>query len=297
MLALMIGGLVSLPALAMSGNGPLELLPSSPWQIDYAEDQCRLARQFGTDGNEVILILDRFQPGETFRITLRGSRLSWRDRPSKIHVRFGPDEVDQEVSFLAAEFPGKVPGLITGGQVRIAPNPEKEAAKDTEHDHWKTVDRAPIGSAREAAVTYIEFGEPLRKPLRLKTGSMGDAMAALTTCTDQLLTTWGLDIEKHKSLSRPVTPAANPGKWVLASDYPASAVTNGNNGLVAFRLDVDTSGKPTKCHIQQTLNPDLFQRAVCATVMKRAKFLPALDAAGQPVASYWANTVRFEVPR
>lgn len=69
----------------------------------------------------------------------------------------------------------------------------------------------------------------------------------------------------------------------------------GKRAIVHFRLNVDAAGQPTACHIQQSTRPKAFDDAVCKAIMRNARFDPALDAEGQPVASYWLNSVVFHI--
>ena len=39
-----------------------------------------------------------------------------------------------------------------------------------------------------------------------------------------------------------------------------------------------------------------FDDAVCAAMMKRARFDPALDKDAKPIKSYWRTSVRFQMP-
>jgi TonB family protein len=97
---------------------------------------------------------------------------------------------------------------------------------------------------------------------------------------------WGYDPAVQAALSRPVTRSNAPTDWLKDSDYPDEATRRGYNGLVQIRLDVDSSGKVTGCHVLNRTNPDVFADLTCRAVTKRAKLQPALDAAGQPVRSF-----------
>jgi len=70
----------------------------------------------------------------------------------------------------------------------------------------------------------------------------------------------------------------------------------GQSAIVEFRMIVSDDGSPASCHIQSTTRPKEFDKAVCGSLMKRARFKPALDADGKPLASYYRNTVRFAIP-
>jgi TonB family protein len=150
-----------------------------------------------------------------------------------------------------------------------------------------------IGIDRERAVTQLKVEGKKKQALILQFGPMHKPMAALSTCIDTLLKDWGLDVEKHKSLTRLVTPVNNPGNWVKSRDYPADMLFEGQPAVVEFRLDVDGNGNVTGCHIQETTRKKEFDDAVCRSLMKRAKFLPALDAEGNSLKSYYQNTVNF----
>ncbi|NML94723.1 hypothetical protein HHL27_13695 [Novosphingobium sp. TW-4] len=67
----------------------------------------------------------------------------------------------------------------------------------------------------------------------------------------------------------------------------------GASAIVYFRLMVGPDGNPTGCHIQQATNSPEFTDFTCKLLMKRARFAPALDAAGNPTASYYTNSVRW----
>lgn len=65
------------------------------------------------------------------------------------------------------------------------------------------------------------------------------------------------------------------------------------SGLVSFRLTVDAQGKPTFCNIDKSNVPQMFDNAVCLSLMKNAKFEPALDTNGEAALSYYVQSVRF----
>lgn len=50
----------------------VRLRPVEPWNLHYADDSCRMARTFGTGKHQVILVLDRFEPSDWFRMMFVG---------------------------------------------------------------------------------------------------------------------------------------------------------------------------------------------------------------------------------
>jgi TonB family protein len=292
---------VLLAALAAPGIGaakePLRLKPSSKWNVHYAEDSCRMGRSFGEGDQKIILMADRYQPGDALRLTFIGKPANTDVNEGVVQVRFGPAETEQEAKFYPGRLTDKTPTLILQSSIRIAPySPEILAAyeialKAKQYDFaWPK-----ITPEQEAAVTYVEVKRAIRRPFILETGSLGAPLAALEKCTDELLDHWGIDVAKHAALSRSVKPASNPGDWVKSRDYPSEMVMLGKRAIVHFRLNVDVEGKPTACHIQQSTRPKAFDDAVCKAIMRNAKFEPALDAEGKPIASYWLNSVVFHI--
>lgn len=279
-----------------AASEPLKLVPTSKWHLDYADERCRLAREFGDGTYKVTLFFDKYGPGESFRMVIAGDAVKTDVPQAEITVRFGPAEMPQPLFFLNGSLAG-TSALVFGGDIRIAgPTASEEAAIRAKRrgDPW--IDLAPIAPDRYAAIRYMELGKPLRRPVQLETGSLKSGFAALDKCVDDLVASWGVDIEKHKTLSRKATPTDNPGKWVVSSDYPIKMLQAGQPALVDFRMSIGADGKPSGCKIQATTRPKEFDDAVCQSLMRRASFLPALDAAGQPIASWWRSRVRFQLP-
>lgn len=289
--------LAVLPVPAYAAKEPLRLPATSKWQIDYADDSCRLARGFGEGEDQSVLIMDRFQPGDGFKLIVAGKPFKNLHDRGDAKIRFGPIEQKQEVGYFHGDL-GDKPAMILAHAAYIGPASEAEqvAAKKFAKDHpGENFEFSPIDPAREAAVAYVSVDAPGVKEIVLETGSMKGPMAALSRCTDELLEHWGVDVAAHKSLTRKPAPIESPAKWITHRDYPATLVSKGTQSIVQFRLDVDSSGKPTGCHIQTHTKPADFNEVVCAVLMKRAEFLPALDAAGQPLASYYINSVVFQI--
>jgi Gram-negative bacterial TonB protein C-terminal len=291
-IAVLFSGTPAFPA----KKEPLRLAKSSSWNVDYADDRCRLARGFGTGDQEVIILLDRFGPGDHFRLTVTGKPVTTTRPNGDVVLQFGPAEQEQTVPFLSGNIGKGTPALIIAGSLRIsAPTAEELKARE-DKDYSPDIQLSAVDGAKAAAVRYLQIGKPFRQTIILETGSMRAAFAALDKCVDELQTHWGIDVEKHKTLKRYATPAQSPGNWIISGDYPIKMLMEGQPSIVEFRLSVGEDGKPTACHIQLTTRPKEFDDAVCKSLMRRAKFEPALDAEGKPLASFYRNTVRFQIP-
>lgn len=292
--ASLICAALTMPA-AAAAPAPLILKPSSSWHVDYADEPCRLVRQFGEGKQTAVLFMDLYGPSEYFQMTIAGKLVRAAVQKGDANIQFGPSEEEQKLSFVSGTI-GKEPALLFSRSARIAPPNAAEllAIKDRSDDEW--INLQPISEERKKAVRYLRIGKPLRKPVTLETGSLRGPLAALDTCVENLVTSWGVDVQKHKTLTRKAEPSKSPGDWIKSSDYPENMLMAGQPALVSFRLSIGTDGVPTACHIQATTRPKEFDNAVCKSVMRRARFSPALDAQGQPLASYYQNNVYFRLP-
>jgi hypothetical protein len=283
------------PASGQSSKEPLVLKPTSAWNVDYADDRCRLMREFGAGKDQVFAIFDRYGPDDEFRLTLAGKPFQRPQDGGRAIVQFGPAEAEQQREFYQGNL-GELPALVFHSQMRVAPPTPSELAaiEKAKGDDWIVL--APVGSARESAIGNLTVGKPLRRKVTLEIGSMQRPFEALGKCVDDLITTWGINVERHRTLTQRVRPLVSPGRWIVANDYPFKMLSAGQPAIVEFRLSVDAEGRPSACKIQSTTRPAEFDEAVCSALMKRARFAPALDAEGKPLASYYRSTVRFQLP-
>lgn len=283
----------AIAAPAAAAKEPLRLAPSSKWHVDYAPDSCRLARSFGTGDEQVVLLLDRFQPGPRVHMTLVGKPLRVRSNNRRITLRFGPNDPPFDKQFEPATVKGGKSALVLRGGLYISGYDPAWAAAERDDDGT----RPPpvVDPALYDAIDHLELRIPGKQTVVLETGSMRAAERTLAACTDDLLRGWGIDVAAHQTLSRRAVPVRAPENWLNGSDYLVEMQRQGYRGFVFFRLVIDREGKPTSCHIQQSTRPQAFDDAVCKGIMARARLASALDAAGMPIASYYLNSVLFKM--
>lgn len=82
------------------------------------------------------------------------------------------------------------------------------------------------------------------------------------------------------------------GRWgVSVDDYPAEALRSGLQGTTRFDIAVNEAGKATGCTIVKSSGHAVLDQQACTVLMRRAKFKPARDDAGNPVAGSWRHLV------
>lgn len=257
----------------------LELVPSSSWQMHYADDSCRLARSFGKDRTLITLILDQFSPSGGLDVTLTGEPVR----------HFG--------EFSRSGSAGFEPGLKAGDFDTIlrGTNPDKVPAialGRMEITGQTAGPRIPPSNDELGAIRRF-YLEQSGRAIALKTGPMSAPLGAMRKCTADLVRLWGLEPDEQDALANLPVPTRPPGSWLKSSDYPSGALSMGRSAIVYFRLLVDKAGMPTACAIQRATKSPEFTDLTCKLLIARARFEPAHDRNGHAVASYYVDSVRW----
>ena len=89
---------------------------------------------------------------------------------------------------------------------------------------------------------------------------------------------------------------ANLASYVSAADYPSSALRNEEQGTTRFRLTVGPDGRVADCTITSSSGSSALDATTCRLMKSRARFVPARDSEGQPVADTATSAVRWVLP-
>lgn len=282
--AALVAAALLLPNPAEAKDAPVvSLARASKWEMNYTPDTCQLMARFGVGQDSMILALTREHPGDAFSFQLFGSALKYNELQAPVDLAFGNETKPKRYSAVSLTVGAdKLPA------VRIA-----ELRIDGLQSGVKPERNPAISPATEAGVSAIVFRRAGGKLYRLETGSMGPPLAAMRICTTDLVRAWGYDPEIENTLRRRPVPVGSPAGWVRMADFPQGAQSKGHNGLVRFRLDVAANGIPTGCRVLYRTDPDEFADHSCKLLLQRARFNPALDAAGKPVKSYYINSIMW----
>jgi TonB family protein len=127
----------------------------------------------------------------------------------------------------------------------------------------------------EAASITITFGN--HPPVTHEVPGAREGVPALLACAEEARNA----LPEAERLQR-----ASLGSYFSSADYPSSSVENREQGTVRFWIEVSAQGRVTDCHIVQSSGSAALDTATCRVMRERARYTPARDANGRPVASY-----------
>lgn len=294
--------------IALAGTGAAETTPGrqlrrftpvSKWAMEYADDSCRLIREFSDGRDSITLALERFVPLEPLAIGLTGSGIHARPNAREVRFAFAPASGILSGRIYRSELADRRPylyilGTSTSPKPRRAPPTAREMA---------AVPLIPVGlmdaeSRQEVEdtgrVEEVQLLDGFTEPVALVTGPLAAAMTAMQGCMDDLLTQWNVDPKAYRTLSR--LPRPDMRRLIAAIDYPLGALSENRGGLIRYRMSIDMSGKPTACFILGPGGKTDLARETCHALMTAGRFLPALAADGTPVPGLFLGKINYVAP-
>lgn len=282
--ALVATALFAVPAQAKV----VEIAPGSPWNVDFGENKCRLARFFGEGENRHLLFFEQYWPGERFGMTVAG--------PS--YKRFGSSQ-RTDVRFFSAQSPIETkPFTGTIGEFGRGVIYSTLALAKSERS-GKQDDAAAVGVPQldKDTARQVEFVSLRQRgdEVRLLTGPLDEAFAVLDSCAFDLIGTWGLDVAQHRAATR-LPRWLNKDAVVrrIVAVYPREALNAGEQAIMRMRVTVSAEGLVEDCAIIKATDTERLESPACKAMLD-ARFEPALDAEGKPMRSYFAESIIYVI--
>ncbi|MCK0128932.1 energy transducer TonB [Erythrobacter sp. F6033] len=116
----------------------------------------------------------------------------------------------------------------------------------------------------------------------------------------EVVTTGGTgDIAPMPSLPDPIaaSPRNAPGRWVTDADYRSNWIRREWSGVAGFAVTIDTKGRVSDCTITSSTGHAQLDERTCSLIEKRARFNPAKDSYGNPIAGTYRNSVNWRLPQ
>ena len=284
-LAALSTALAAMPAQAE----PVVLKPSSPWNVDFGEDKCRLAGFFGEGDDRHTLVIEQFWPGREFGLTIAGPGVRNFRSLKQAQVRFA-DGLEPVTATPLTGSLGELGTAVIFSTLELDKS-EREVANA---DYSGQRGLPQLDPALGNQVQFVELKQGGRE-VRLATGPMGKAFDVLNQCTAGLLREWGLDPEQH--LTR-----QNGPRWInqaaltrkITANYPTGALAQGEQAIMRMRVIVSAEGTVESCTILKATNTIRLESPACE-VMQGARFEPAHDASGQPFRSLYVTSITYRI--
>lgn len=264
----------------------VEIAPSSPWNVNYADEKCRLQRLFEHEGKPYALVIEQNAPQPGFGLIIAGPELG-RFRKAKaldltLRSDLPPASRDRfQVGTLGDYGPAVIMASVSIADPqadRPAQRPLRSAGVNL--DAAEKIERIMLGSGKHS--------------VSLETGNMKAVFEALNACTTSLLVEWGLDVEQHKAY----LPARFLNELQIAKRlqqaYPAGALAQGGEAIFRLRAIVEPDGQMSDCALLLAASAGTFNSTACR-IMKDAQFEPARDAQGQPFRSYYTTNITYRI--
>lgn len=280
--------LAPLPAQAEDGV----FTPTGGWVADYGDDYCRLARTFSDGKDQLSLALERLQPGAQVRLIMVGDGLKPFRGADQIAYQFAPAGASGKARYVRSQtadgkqyvsFDPVFLAALTPPAPGTPPGPPPVYSREREQE-----------TAR--GITGIALAEGLTSPVRIETGSLRAPIAAMQACADDLLKVWGLDPEKHKTMTAAAVLNPRQDGVLPQGTVPFSEFSKFGGGANQVRLLIGADGKVTGCAIYSPSLSQSLNDKICSLAKERASFQPARDADGQPMASVWMGSPMFLGP-
>lgn len=261
-----VAALIGQPALAQVQPAPVSA--AGKWIVDYGKDRCSLIRR--VEGAEPMMMVLRTPLGslQPELLLLNGA---WKSDP-------------------------------LGGALNVDLVLEPSAARHT----VEAVSGTTAGSKRMIAMRRLysgffeEYADARRLMLEVGGKKIADvalpnsraAVAALKSCNNDLLTSWGVDVVAQAALRQTPTPIEGGGSWISDSDYPSEAMRKNQSGPVVARYTVGADGKVRECVAVVSSGAPALDARTCQALGRR-KYQPAIGADGTSVAAQVIITIHW----
>lgn len=295
--------LIMVPTLGQAQPAPKVLEMGGGWQLDYAEERCRMAGVFGSGETRTVFYLEQYNPGSRFLWTVAGSAVEMLRRNSDVDVQFGPGFPSIKVSQADDRTLGTYGQAIAGAGYTPPIKLEDENTKASQGAESRKSGE-PVTPAAVmrldpedgAKITTLSISQGGRTGTVLKLGNMRRAFEAMNACTENLASSWGIDVADLRSVA--VLP-----KWVnqretirqIKRRYPSVAADAGSQADFGLRIIIADDGSVERCSLIAQTVAKYFSDRICPLIKAEGQFEPARDKAGKPVKSLFAANIIYRL--
>jgi TonB family protein len=242
--------------------------PTSKWLVEFAENQCLMSRAYGSDKAKLTLAFERFpmDNGIYVYVLKPGKRDDLRS--GRADVSFGTSDI-ANAGFGA--------GLVSGGLRRT------------------TIIVPEYPSAATATTSVVSVSVPGEVSESFAVPEFAAAMEVMRQCVIDLGEHWGISAEEQQRIAIPAKPVKPLATYFDGTDYPTQSLRNESSGRTNVRIVVAETGQAQDCVVMKPSGDVALDKETCRILLRRARFLPAVDRAGKPMKSVLVTSVNWLV--
>jgi hypothetical protein len=259
------------------------LSPVSNWQLEMGDHVCRLSRRFDSPAGPGFVMFEQHYPGPRFDLTLAAPDFAAARKGAFLYGGMRSDLGMVTIDALEFGMVGYAEAM-TISEVRLDSGTNTDGKKHSfetaqiDASYVNQVERIVI--QRSGTISSFELGK------------MHDAFNALNACTMDLLTSWGLDGQKHVEFNGARMPQASVYFARLSHFLANSPGNEGNQSLLRIRALVAKDGSVSDCYHEYVFSSGGLKPDVCQDI-RAMRFEPATDASGMPMDSFWARSIKL----
>jgi hypothetical protein len=314
-------------AFASAAEKPATVLePTSQWVVDYADNNCRLIRMFGTDKGAIKLVFEQVAPRSPMTVMLVGKFRAASDNnilgfepladvgisggqsleavASRDSVVFWPRRMGRgrwglipealvarmrKADPVAAEASSSVPSDLSAPQV-----------KWTDHDwsmepevQWQAEDA--VFGTRADKVTALGLNLGRSGSVSLHTGGLAEPLRALEKCTSDSLKDWGVDPAVEATIATGAHPVRDGQSLFTSDDYPQAALQSFKEDNLDVWLNIDAQGRIAGCRAISDFATPEINDAICGMIQRKERFIPARTKGGTAVPDFYIQSFVFRM--
>ncbi|MEO5927444.1 MAG: energy transducer TonB [Patescibacteria group bacterium] len=257
-------------SLAAMANAPAHSAPavaSGAWHVDYDDEQCVASRTYGESDKPIYMVLKPSPAGGVMRLII-SRRGGGEAAQVAAKIRLG-DQSNIKTNVLAYGEPNKHQRVVTAN-LSMA--------------EFKT----------HATTPWIQITSPELSGV-FPTPGLLKVVAALDECLTDLQDYWNVRADRQLAVQHEVSPTQPLTPLFSASDYPMVAMVHSQSGTVKVGVLVDDTGRVADCSVESTSDVASLDTMTCYVIRTRAKFIPAIDANGKPVRSYFSQSITWRL--
>jgi TonB family protein len=241
--------------------------PTGKWVVEYADKMCVLQRDYGTRSEPLVLALRAIPMGDGVTAYVLDAPTRQRGAYVWVKIGFGPSAPTIEKQLATFD--------IAGFDLRFN---ETSLKRDE-------IERA-FGTAT------LSFKARKRLNVSFAVPRLETALKALDECTVNLMDSWGFSRERQAAMAKRPELLKPIFNYFSGDDYPNEALRKEQSGSNSARYRIDVKGRVSGCTIVESSNSASLDGALCK-VLKRVRYRPAVDRAGNPMESIGFTRMRW----